>query len=376
MSFKIFYCALSLLFVFDVVASKAPELKQNVTAKQEIVFGQTGTFSGPLGIYGNLIKNAINAYFSRINENGGVNGLKFRLQSIEDQSNPVLAKKNIKSLLQKDKIDMFLGCTGTRSILSVLPLIKAKKIAMLFPWAGHKSFWDPKLSNIINGLGYLQPQLEKIAKNIVEKRRFTKIAIFHADDDFSVNAANNLEKILQNYGIKPVGIVSYNRMTIDMVAGVEKLLAVDPKVVICISTSMPAVKLAELFFKRGHYATEFVGVDSTLFVGDILKDKGVHFCFSSSVPDPKIDKTTIAEQYRQDIDKYYPNDSYNVLSFAYYISAAIIVEAIKNLKGDMTKEAIIKQIERMKNFDIGGFKINFDARTRHAFGKNIFLVNS
>ncbi|KKQ32840.1 MAG: Extracellular ligand-binding receptor [candidate division TM6 bacterium GW2011_GWF2_37_49] len=375
MNFRLNYCFLSFLLMFNVFAEKKADFVENTIKTKEVIFGQTGTLSGHLGLYGNLIKNAINACFNRINESGGVNGYKLRLESLDDHGDPVLAKKNIISLLRDNKIDMFLGCTGTRSVLGVLPMIKSKKIAMLFPWAGHSSLRDPSLSNIVNGLGDLQPQLEMIAENVVKQRKLKKIAIFHADDDFSVDAANSFETILQSYGVQPTSKASYNRMTVDVVTSAEKLLVADPKVVVCISTSMPAVKLIEQFFKRGHYATEFVGVDSTLFVGDILKDKGAHFSFSSCVPDPRLDQSAVATQYRQDIDKYYPNDSYNILSFSYYISALIIVEAIKNIKGDITKEAVLGQIEALKVFDIGGFTINFDATTRHAFGMSISIIN-
>lgn len=364
--------AISLLLVFDVFAQ---ENNSESGKTKEIVFGQTATFLGPLGLYGDLIKNAINAYFQRVNDAGGVKGFNFRLKSVEDHGDPILASKNIKTLLKNEKIDMFFGCIGTRSILNVLPLIKNKSIAMFFPWAGHKSFEDQNLSHIVNGLGDLRPQLEEIVKKIVDKRKLKKIAIFHADDDFSTESSEALKNILQTRGIEPVANASYNRMTVDVKTAADKLLKSDPKVVICIATSMPTVKLIGNFFKQGHYATEFVGVDSTLFVGDILKDKGAHFCFSSSVPNPQSDQSKIAKQYRQDIDKYYPNDSYNVLSFSYYTSAAIIVEAIKTIEGVVTKEKIISQVEGMKNFNLDGFNVNFDSGTRHAFGSDVAIIN-
>lgn len=338
--------------------------------KREIVFGQTGSFCASLGLYGNLIKNSINACFNHVNDAGGINGLTLRLESFEDYGDPVLARKNIKKMMQDQKIDMFLGCMGTRSILTVLPLIKNKQIAMFFPWGGHDSLRQSNLTNIINGLGYLQPQLNAIVKDIVEKRRIKNIAVFYADDEFSADAANYLESVLQTHGVKPAAVASYNRMTVDIVACTEKLLAVDPKVVICISTSMPAAKLINLFFRHGHYATEFVGIDSTMFVNELLKDTGAHFQFWSGVQDPN-SELQVAAEYRHDIDRYFPNDPYNALSFAYYISASIIVEALKSVSGQITMEKLIAQIERMKNFDLGGFSVNFDENTRHAFGSKI-----
>ncbi|MFH1254025.1 MAG: ABC transporter substrate-binding protein [bacterium] len=343
----------------------------------EIIFGQSATLSGHLGVYGDFIKNAINAYFYNVNETGGVNGKKLKLASLDDNGAPELSKRNIKHMLKDQKIDMFFGCTGTRSIMSVFPLIQEKKIAMFFPWGGNESLRNPKIKNIINGLGYLEPQIKKIAEYVVDKKRIKKIAIFHADDNFSTQGAEKLKIYLkQKYDITPVGIDSYNRLTVDILQSADKLLLTDPKAVICIATSMPTAKLIGYFFEKGHYGTEFIGVDSTLFVGSILKNKGAHFCYTSCVPDPVNSTLKIAQDYRNDLQKYFPKDSFNILSFAYYISARILVQAIQKITGPITKESIIKEIEQMKNTDIDGFLISFDKSNRHAFGKDVSIIKT
>lgn len=351
--------------------------QDNNSNNNEIVFGQSATLSGHLGMYGDFIKNAINACFYNVNENGGVNGKKLKLVSMEDSGSPEVTKQNIKQMLKEQKIDMFLGCTGTRSIMSVLPLIQEKKIAMFFPWGGDAKLRNPQLENIINGLGYLNPQIEKIAEYLVDKKRIKKIAIFHADDNFSTEAAKNLNDFLKHkYGITTVGSTEYNRLTVDILQSASSLLQTDPKAVICISTSMPTVKLISYFFEKGHYGTEFIGVDSTLFVGSILKNKGARFCYSSCVPDPVNSMLKIAQEYRNDLQKYFPKDTFNILSFAYYISTKILVQAIQKIKGTVTKESIIKEIEQMKNADIDGLLISFDKSNRHAFGNDVSIIKT
>jgi ABC-type branched-subunit amino acid transport system substrate-binding protein len=343
----------------------------------EIVFGQSAALSGHLGIYGDFIRNAINACFNSINETGGINGKKLRLVSLDDTGDPVRTKRNIKHMLKEQQIDMFLGCTGTRSVASVLPLIQEKKIVMLFPWGGDETLRDPKLENIINGLGYLDPQITKIADYLVNKKKVKKIAVFHADDEFSTQAATKLRDILkQKYSVTPVGIAEYNRLTVDIIHAADTLLQADPKAVVCISTGMPTVKLISYFFEKGHYGTEFIGVDSTLFVPSILKNRGAHFYYASCVPDPANSTLKIAQQYRADLQKYFPGDAFNILSFAYYISANILVRALKNINGNITKQAIINELEKMQNTDIDGLTITFDKTNRHAFGKDVSIIKA
>ena len=55
--------------------------------KAEIRIGQTMPYSGPLSAYG-VIGKTDAAYFTMINELGGVNGRKIRLISLDDEYNP------------------------------------------------------------------------------------------------------------------------------------------------------------------------------------------------------------------------------------------------------------------------------------------------
>jgi len=360
------------LFFSSAIHNKKKEVTISINPKKEIVFGQSGIFSGSFKLYGSIIKNAINVYFEKINKTGGIRGKKLRLISLDDGGSPVKAEQNI-SKLKKHGVTMFLGNMGTRSILKVLPQIQSKEIAMFFPWAGNDQFRNPELTNIINGPGLLQAQLEQLVTHIVDNIRHKKIAIFHADDSFSSGAAKDLKKELEKHMIKPTITASYNRYTLDITKQADKIINTDPKIVICISTSMPAVRLIDRFFEMGHYATSFFGIDSTLFAGNMLKTKGADFYYTSAVPSIK-DDTKIAQEYREDIKKIMPKEVPNVLSFMYYISAAIIVDALKKIDGPITQEKIIEHIQAMQKYNLNGFTVNFNDQNRHAFGEEISII--
>jgi len=349
--------------------------KISIDHNKEIVFGQSASLSGHFELYGNIIQHGILACFNRVNSNGGIGGKKLRLISLDDHENPELAKKNV-NYLRSLGVTMFIGNMGTRSLLSILPLIEQKKIALFFPWGGDEKLRNPQLSHIINGLGLLRPQLELLVKHIAESLKLSQVAIFHADDAFSTNGAQELTTLFKNYNIVPDAESAYNRLTFDIDTPAQKLLNSDPRVVICLASSMPTVKLINNFFRHGHFGTLFYGIDSTLFVSDILKNHGVPFSYTSSVPNPATSTMPIAQQYRQDLKEFFPDEDCNVMSFAYYISANIIVEALKRSNSHITKENILKNIEMMTNTNLGGFPVRFNQNNRHAFGSNITLITN
>ena len=160
----------------------------------------------------------------------------------------------------------------------------------------------------------------------------------------------------------------------DIKTPAKKLLKPDPKVVICMATSTPTTKLINTFFEHGHFGTTFIGIDSTMLVGEKLKRKGVDFLYASQMPNPKTSKLKIVQEYRNDTKKYFPNDPLNILSLSYYIYAAIIEKAIQKTTGQVTKEKIIQQIEQMKQYNLDGFIVNFDPNTRLACNRKIEIL--
>jgi len=156
----------NLTLAASIIASNAQTTPIIVDHAQEIVFGQSGSFSGHFKYYGISIRDAILAYFEHVNQNGGIQGKKLRLISLDDAGDSEKTKENIELLYHKHGVTMFFGVMGTRGIISLLPLIKEKKIAMYFPWGGDETLRDPSLTNIINGLGLLEPQVQILAQYV------------------------------------------------------------------------------------------------------------------------------------------------------------------------------------------------------------------
>lgn len=342
-------------------------------ASAEIIFGISGSFSGHFGYYGNAIKHGIEAYFNQVNAQGGIHGKKLKLIALDDNGNADRTQKNIATLMQQG-ITMFIGIMGTRGLLAMMPLIKDKKIAVFFPWGGHPSFRDPALTNIINGPGLLEPQLDALNKYVTNTLKLNKFALFYADDDFSTDGATYLKKTLEKNNLTVVAAQAYDRFTMDIYNPTLNLIKENPRVVISIATSLPTAKMIDQFFVSGAFGTHFLGTESTFLVADLLRDKGVTFKFSSPVPNPKIDTLVLTQEYKNAMNSYFPSDDVTTLSFTYYICAAMIGEALRKISGAITTQEIIKQLESMKNIDLKGFPINFDATNRYAFGKQVWII--
>jgi ABC-type branched-subunit amino acid transport system substrate-binding protein len=353
-------------------AHKAQKQNSLFNADKEIAFGISGSFTGHFGYYGNAIKHGIESYFEQINKQGGIQGKKLKLIGFDDNSDPQKTKKNVEDLMHQG-ITMFIGIMGTRGMLSILPLIKEKKIAVFFAWGGDPKLRDSSLTHIINGPGLLEPQLDALAKYVADTLHLNQIGIFYADDDFSTDGASYLKKILEKNKISIAESQAYDRFIMNIYDPTLKLIKANPRVIISIATSLPTAKMIDQFFTSGAFGTYFLGIDSTFLVNNFLRDVGVSFKYSSAVPDPHAD-LVIAKDYRNAMASFFPVDDISILSFSYYISAAIIVDAMNKIKGAITKEEILKNIEEMQHVSIKGFPVNFNEHNRHIFGEKVWII--
>jgi branched-chain amino acid transport system substrate-binding protein len=364
-----FFCAISLISYDSAFPEPAKTPENN---GKEIIFGQSGAFTGHFKMYAHAIQRGIEACFKQVNKAGGINGRNLRLVSLDDAGDYARFRKNIQMLQTKFHTSMFLGLMDTSSVLSLIPLMKQGKIAVFFPWAQHKELQDPQLTSIVNGPGLLEPQLEALAQS--EEILTKKVAVFHADDEFSTRWANFLAMRLKANGQEPVAIESFNSFTMDIATPAAELIKKSPKVVLCVCTGTPVVELIKYFFEQGCFSTQFFGVDSTFPVKDILKYTGVAFSYSSAVPDPETSDMQLATDYNQAMASFFPDEPPSILSFTYYLCARIIVEAMQKTPEDISKETIIKNIIALKNTELGDYPLNFNPSDRFIFGKKVWII--
>ena len=90
------------------------EKKQPVpgVTKTEIKIGQTMPYSGPVSAYGTIGKVEA-AYFRKINEQGGINGRKINLISLDDGYSPPKTVEQTRRLIEQEEVFALFQAMGT-----------------------------------------------------------------------------------------------------------------------------------------------------------------------------------------------------------------------------------------------------------------------
>ena len=103
----------------------------------EIKIGQTMPYSGPASAYG-VIGRTETAYFKMINEQGGINGRKINLISLDDAYSPPKTVEQVRRLVEDEKVAFLFQTLGTPPNLAIRQYCNDNKMPQLFrlDWRG------------------------------------------------------------------------------------------------------------------------------------------------------------------------------------------------------------------------------------------------
>jgi ABC-type branched-subunit amino acid transport system substrate-binding protein len=159
-------------------AKQAP----GVTAT-ELLIGQTMPYSGPASSYAPIGKTEV-AYVEMINAQGGINGRKIKLLSLDDGYSPPKTLEQTRKLVEEEEVACIFQQLGTPTSMATRKYLNGKKVPQLFVASGATQFGDPEhfpwtigwqISYQIEGRVY--------ARYILTAKPGAKIAVMVQNDD-------------------------------------------------------------------------------------------------------------------------------------------------------------------------------------------------
>ncbi|WP_249166564.1 ABC transporter substrate-binding protein [Bradyrhizobium sp. JYMT SZCCT0428] len=152
--------------------------------KGEIRIGQTLPYSGPVSGFG-VIGRAQEAYFEKVNADGGINGRKVKFITLDDAYSPPKTVEQTRKLVEQEEVLVMFGSLGTATNNAVHRYLNNKKVPQLFVLSGATKWADPKhYPWTMPGMATYQSEGVVYAKYILQTKPDAKIAILAQNDDF------------------------------------------------------------------------------------------------------------------------------------------------------------------------------------------------
>src|SRR5579863_5406039 len=159
----------------------------------QIKIGNIMPYSGPASAYG-VIGKTEQAYFDKINAEGGINGRKIKFISYDDAYSPPKAIEQARKLVEGDEVLLIFQSLGTPSNTAIQKYMNSKKVPQLFVATGATKWGDPK--NFPWTMGW-QPNYQSegriYARYILDHFPDAKIAVLYQNDDYGKDYLKGLK---------------------------------------------------------------------------------------------------------------------------------------------------------------------------------------
>ena len=160
----------------------------------EIRIGQTMPYSGPASAYGSLGRTQV-AYFKMLNDNGGINGRKINIISLDDGYSPAKTLESTRRLVEQEEVLLITGSVGTPTNSAIHGYLNQKKVPHLFINTGAGKWNDPKNFPWTMGWAPTYPLEGRVfAEHILRTKPNAKIGILFQNDDFGKDYVRGLRE--------------------------------------------------------------------------------------------------------------------------------------------------------------------------------------
>src|SRR6478735_7008560 len=150
----------------------------------EIKIGNIMPYSGPASAYG-VIGKTEEAYFKKINAEGGINGRKINFVSYDDAYSPPKTVEQARKLVESDEVLIVFNPLGTPPNSAIQKYLNTKKVPQLFVATGATKWNDPKEFPWTMGWQpNYQSETQIYAKYILKHKPDAKIGILYQNDDY------------------------------------------------------------------------------------------------------------------------------------------------------------------------------------------------
>jgi branched-chain amino acid transport system substrate-binding protein len=327
-------------------------------APKEIKLGQTMPYSGPASAYGTIGK-LHQAYFKKINDEGGINGRKINLISLDDGYSPPKAVEQVRKLVEQDEVLALFQTLGTPSNTAIHKYVNAKKVPHLFLATGATKWNDVKNYPWTMGfnLSY-QTEGEIYARYLLKNKPNAKIAILYQNDDYGKDVLKGVKDALKGPNAKMIVAEATYEVTDPTVdSQILTLKASGADTFINITTPKFAAQAIRKVFDSGWKPLHLLN-NVGASVGSVLTpaglDKSVDLVtvqYYKDATDPQWKDDPAMLEWRAFMGKHYRDGNVDDASNIYgYITAQTMVQVLKQCGNDLSRANIMKQSQNLKNF--------------------------
>ncbi len=321
-------------------------IRDRPLAKDEIRIGMSNCQSGRFGAVGSALKLATEAYFGRVNRQGGVHGRKLKLVAYDDRYEPLNAVVNTERLINQDRVFALFGYVGTAVCDAVRPMLREANIPLVGAITNNSESDDPAQSLVFVNRPTSRQRIEMIVSHLTKDLGITRIGLFRQDDAFGDAGRNALEEALHQRGLELAGEGVYIRNSVDVQPALDQLVPAKPEAVVLVGTYQPCANLVSAMRARGLTGVIFACLSPTGTENliKLLGSAADGMVIAEVVPSPENRSDPVVREYQDDLRSVGSQD-FTYAGLEGYVNARVLVSALDKAGPELTGQSFLKALQ-------------------------------
>ena len=338
-----------------------------------IRIGNTNPYSGPASAY-SAIGRALQAYFDKINEEGGINGRQIDFVSLDDGYSPPRTVEQIRKLVEQEQVLLIFQSLGTPTNTAVHQYMNTRQVPQLFVATGATKWGQPdEFPWTMGWQPNYQSEAKIYAKYILDNHPGARIGVLYQNDDYGKDYLEGFKAGLGEEGAKLiVAELSYEVTDPTVDSQIISLKDSGADVFFNVTTPKFAAQAIRKAADIGWQPLHLLNTVSNS-VGSVLEpaglDKSVGVITTLYQKDPTDPQWQDSQEYRDWsawMDRYNPeadkSDQFNVYG---YNVAMTLVHVLEQCGDDLTRENVMRQAASIADLELPmllpGVRINTSA---------------
>ena len=331
-------------------------------SRGEIVLGQTADFSASRSVITKAYADGATLHFDKVNAEGGVNGRRIRVVRLDDAYDTSRALDNARELVERQQVFALVHSVGTGITGKLLPYVDERGVPHVHPLTGADEVRPPL--RVSPQTFFLRASYGREVERIVGQLHtlgIRKISLVHEDEPFGHAIRDAVLMAVKTRGsaLAAIGVLPFNQPNEAAVApAVAAVTFAQPQAVI-VGSAGPSVE----HFVRGYHAAggraQFycLWVTNGVRVKPALDKLSQGIVVTQVMPPVQSSNLPVVRGYRAAVQQQ--SASASTFGLEGYISAHLIVEALRGAGRDPTRAAFVQALASPALTHVGGFPVRY-----------------
>lgn len=208
---KVFKSVLALFMAFVLVACSASSPKSQVAqgvSEDKVIVANCAATSGAFAPIGVPFNAGIQAYFNKVNGEGGINGRQIEFLHQDDEFDPAKGKACLQTMVEDNKVFAIVGHFGTPVVAATIQDLKEFKIPAVYFATGIGQLYNEKAEGVDRVIMPVQPiyitEGQIMVTRAVGDFGAKKIGVIYTNDDAGKDMLSGAETKAKELGVELV----------------------------------------------------------------------------------------------------------------------------------------------------------------------------